>query len=90
MKDKIEKQLETNIIALYQNKGKEAMEQTLQLIGLFQDMTVNCDGESRADIQKTGIQVLHRLLEAYEKGDILAIADCLEEDGKRFVGIYYK
>ena len=85
-KEKIEKTVDDTLLMLYQNKGREAVEKVVSLLELFQNMIENYKGQNYTEVQKDGVE----LLKAYKIQDILAMADCLEVDGKRFLCEYYK
>lgn len=82
--------IDDTIIMLYQNKGKEAVEKVVSILELFQEMLRKYKGQNYIEIQKEGVELQQSLLMAYKIQDILAMADCLEVKGKRFLCKYYK
>ena len=89
-KEKIEKTVDDTLLMLYQNNGSEAVEKVVSLLELFQNMIENYKGQNYTEVQKDGVELQQKLLKAYKIQDILAMADCLEVDGKRFLCEYYK
>ena len=89
-KEKIEKTVDDTLLMLYQNKGREAVEKVVSLLELFQNIIENYKGQNYTEVQKDGVELQQKLLKAYKIQDILAMADCLEVDGKRFLCEYYK
>ena len=89
-KEKIEKAVDDTLLMLYQNKGRESVEKDVSLLELFQNMIENYKGQNYIEVQKDGVELQQKLLKAYKIQDILAMADCLEVDGKRFLCEYYK
>ena len=84
-KEKIEKAVDDTLLMLYQNKGRESVEKVVSLLELFQNMIENYKGQNYIEVQKDGVELQQKLLKAYKIQDILAMADCLEVDGKRFL-----
>lgn len=83
-------EMENAIILLYQNKEKEGMDAVVQLLECFSQIAETVEGVQADKVKKFAFVVMKELIEAYQAGDVLAMADCLLEKGSVLVQAYFE
>ena len=86
----LHKKINETVLLLYQNKEQEAMQQTKELIIVFQDMIQNQTKEQAEASGNFAILMQRELLENYQSLDMLGMADCLIEKAVLFTKFYFQ
>lgn len=84
----LQKKISETVIALYQNREQEAMQQVKELLFIFQNMIQNQTSEQAAG--EFAVLMLRELLENYQNQDMIGMADCLLEKAVLFMQFYFQ
>lgn len=86
----LQKKISETVIALYQNREQEAMQQVKELLLIFQNMIQNQTSEQVQAAGNFALLMLRELLESYQNQDMIGMADCLLEKAVLFTQFYFQ
>lgn len=86
----LQQKIDETVIALYQNREQEAMQQAKELLLIFQNMIQNQTSEQVQAAGNFALLMLRELLENYQSKDMIGMADCLLEKAVLFTQFYFQ
>lgn len=86
----LQQKIDETVIALYQNREQEAMQQVKELLLIFQNMIQNQTSEQVQTAGDFAVLMLRELLENYQNQDMIGMADCLLEKAVLFMQFYFQ
>lgn len=86
----LQKKISETVIALYQNREQEAMQQVKELLLIFQNMIQNQTSEQVQAAGNFTLLMLRELLESYQNQDMIGMADCLLGKAVLFTQFYFQ
>ena len=86
----LQQKIDETVIALYQNREQEAMQQAKELLPIFQNMIQNQTSEQVQAAGNFALLMLRELLENYQSQDMIGMADCLLEKAVLFTQFYFQ
>ncbi len=86
----LQKKISETVIALYQNREQEAMQQVKELLLIFQNMIQNQTSEQVQAAGNFALLMLRELLESYQNQDMIGMADCLLGKAVLFTQFYFQ
>ena len=86
----LQQKIDETVIALYQNREQEAMQQAKELLLIFQNMIQNQTSEQVQAAGNFALLMLRELLENYQRQDMIGMADCLLEKAVLFTQFYFQ
>lgn len=86
----LQKKISETVIALYQNREQEAMQQVKELLLIFQNMIQNQTSEQVQAAGNFALLMQRELLENYQNQDMIGMADCLLGKAVLFTQFYFQ
>ena len=86
----LQQKIDETVIALYQNREQEAMQQAKELLLIFQNMIQNQTSEQVQAAGNFALLMLRELLENYQSQVMIGMADCLLEKAVLFTQFYFQ
>ena len=86
----LQQKIDETVIALYQNREQEAMQQAKELLLIFQNMIQNQTSEQVQAAGNFALLMLRELLENYQSQDMIGMPDCLLEKAVLFTQFYFQ
>lgn len=86
----LQQKIDETVIALYQNREQEAMQQVKELLLIFQNMIQNQTSEQVQAAGSFALLMLRELLESYQNQDMIGMADCLLGKAVLFTQFYFQ
>ena len=86
----LQQKIDETVIALYQNREQEAMQQAKELLLIFQNMIQNQTSEQVQAAGNFALLMLRELLENDQSQDMIGMADCLLEKAVLFTQFYFQ
>lgn len=83
-------EIDKTVTVLYQNREKEAVEMVMRLLETFQIMMKEQTEEQIEQGGAFALLLMRELLDAYQKQDMLGMADCLMEKAVLWTRFYFQ